>query len=96
MTALGLEPANEAGVCCGPPGGLSAVAEVSELHRLLGQEALAGRAVRQGCMHWFALCAAVGAVCGALHGWQPWVALQVMQVGLPWLHEVGPKGLLPP
>ena len=43
------------------------MAEVSALHRLLAQEALAGRAVCQGCRHWFALCAAVGSVCGALH-----------------------------
>ena len=45
VTALRREPANEAGVCCGPPGGLSAVAEVSVLHRLLGWEASAGRVV---------------------------------------------------
>ncbi len=54
-------------MCCGPPGGLSAVAEVSVLHRLLGQEASAGRTVCQGCRHCFALCAAVGcSMSGAL------------------------------
>ena len=47
-------------------GGLSAVAEVSALHRLLGQESFAGRAVREGCRHRVALCAAVSSVCGAL------------------------------
>ena len=66
MTAHRRGPANEAGVCCSPPGGLSAVAEVSVLHRLLGQEASARRAICQGCRHCFALCAAAGSVSGAL------------------------------
>ena len=48
---------NQAGVCSGPPGGLSAVAEVSALHRLLGLEASARRAVHKGCRHCFPLCA---------------------------------------
>ena len=42
VTALRRRPADEAGVCCGPPDGLSAVAEVSVLHCPLGQEASAG------------------------------------------------------
>ena len=66
MTALSRGPASEAGLCCGSPGGLSAVAEVSVLHRLLDQEASAGSTVCQGCRHCFALCAAVGKVSGAL------------------------------
>ena len=61
------------------------------LHRLLGQEASAGRTVRPGCRHYSALCAAVGSVSGA-----PWVATQVLQADSHWWHEVGPKGLLPP
>ena len=65
------------------------------LHRLLDQEASAGSTVCQGCRHCFALCAAVGSVCGALFvvamGGHPSFAGSLALV-----HDVGPKGLPPP